>query len=471
MSTSAANVNNTVPGGTTGQVQYNDGTSYAGTAGATTDGTNITALNVKPGSINLKGSTSGTLVFSVPATVTGHTLILPAAIGTAGQVLKISDAGTGQLEWSGIFPSQATNDGKSLTTNGTVTSWNYPNLISFSASLNTTSPNNTINASVIQADKGSTHQDFVCGIKGDGAFQLQVADSSTTGGDKRGTNSVDLQVIRTASSQVASGISCFVSGQNNTASNYNSVAMGDGNNSSNDSSIALGKNNISSQTQSVALGYGNTASGAYSFAAGQSNQATQSRAISLGFGNVSSGQSSFTAGEGCSATYDDSVAIGYGNTAANYQAFAIGLESYARYRSQFAISAGKFAAVGDSQTSVSVLHIITTNNTPTVLLSGGNNVVIPSGTVYAFEARVVGKRTDSGTDVFHNTIQGTIANNGGTTAIQGTNVTTAITNTAGTWAATVVANDTADSIEVTVTGETGATIRWVTRLTLVEVAS
>lgn len=169
------------PGGSSGQLQYNNGGSFGGISGVTSDGTNITALSVvgganinasgtsptnigvgssagtvtigrsggtlatigtwthsgvanintsgtaatnigaaagttnslgtfnHTGAFNLKGSSSGTLTIAVPATVTSHTLTLPAAQGSANSFLR--NDGSGGLTWvSGTTTNAAGSD-------------------------------------------------------------------------------------------------------------------------------------------------------------------------------------------------------------------------------------------------------------------------------------------------------------------------------------------------------------------------
>lgn len=63
--------------------------------------------------------------------------------------------------------------------------------------------------------------------KGSGALSAQVPDSTTAGGNARGTNAVDWQQSRAAAAQVANGTSAVISGgANNTADGSNSWVPG-----------------------------------------------------------------------------------------------------------------------------------------------------------------------------------------------------------------------------------------------------
>ena len=93
---------------------------------------------------------------------------------------------------------------------------------------------------------------------GTGAIAAAVADSTTVGGNARGTNAVDFQTTRQINNQVASGPSSIVlGGSNNTASGSAAVAGGTG--------------ALASATGAVAIGYGPWAAGNYSAAFGNSS--------------------------------------------------------------------------------------------------------------------------------------------------------------------------------------------------------
>lgn len=146
---------------------------------------------------------------------------------------------------------------------------------------------------------------------------MTVADDGSiqsTGGNARGAHATDLQIIRTAADQVASGLdSGVLSGGSNKASGGMSVVTGGG------------FNTASGQDSSVVGGLQNTASGDQSFVGGGSlNQATNaSSAVSAGSTNIASGVAS-TVGGGASnqATGDSATVSGGGsNVASGSQSF------------------------------------------------------------------------------------------------------------------------------------------------------
>ena len=142
----------------------------------------------------------------------------------------------------------------------------------FTASLNTASPNNTINASMLIASGGTTDQDLVLSAKGNGAIIGQLPDGTATGGNKRGANAVDLLLSRTSASHVASGTKSFLAGgRNNLASADYSATIGGDTNSANGSQSFIGG------------GYGNTTNGFYSSViAGDMNTAGSQGSVILG---------------------------------------------------------------------------------------------------------------------------------------------------------------------------------------------
>lgn len=172
-----------------------------------------------------------------------------------------------------------------------------------------------------------------------GGFSLGVQDSATAGGNARGSLAIDLQLDRSAATQVASGTSSFLVGRNNTASGAGSVAMGSSSSATATDAIALGANNTASGTRSVAIGDTSTASAASAFAMGENSTASNTRAIALGWGVTSSGIASVAMGQSTQALGTNSMSFGsqsyaqglysvtlgrYGDDNANYSQFTIG---------------------------------------------------------------------------------------------------------------------------------------------------
>lgn len=88
-----------------------------------------------------------------------------------------------------------------------------------------------------------------------GALQTAGVGGGSVVGNARGTGAVDLQVIRTAATQVAAGNYSFTAGNSCTASGNNSIAFGNSNVASGSNSIAVGASNSSTTNSSFAHGY------------------------------------------------------------------------------------------------------------------------------------------------------------------------------------------------------------------------
>jgi hypothetical protein len=186
--------------------------------------------------IQFDQSTAGLVTLSPPASGT-YTLQFPSGNGSADQYL--STDGAGVLSWQGLT-----------------------GLTSYTAALNTASPNNTVNISSLTVTNGSTNTFACLAPNGSGAFQAQIADSTATGGNARGTYSVDLQMSRTDASQVASGGSAILlGGSGNTLSGSGVIGGGLSNAATQSASfIGGGENNsLSSASYGTILGgYGNS---------------------------------------------------------------------------------------------------------------------------------------------------------------------------------------------------------------------
>jgi len=215
-------------------------------------------------------------------------------------------------------------------------------------------------SSVIQAT--TTNANLVIAPNGTGALVASIPDGTFTGGNARGTNSVDLQTARSAANQVAGGTQGFIGGgqdnsiaastlrgiivggyQNLTNSNHTFIGSGayntTGLNSVSSYSVVVGgnSNKINYGTNSfIGSGDGNIISaaggGGIVICGGSSNTASSS------YSTISGGQSN-TASTGTHATVvggqsntssgAHSVSGGFGNTASGYGSIALGSNNIA----------------------------------------------------------------------------------------------------------------------------------------------
>ena len=215
---------------------------------------------------------------------------------------------------------------------------------------------------------------------------------------------------------------------------YN-ILVGSACKSTNRGNLTYGRNNIN-DTDFNGMGYhmvggsGNTITGSYF-------------GITVGEDNI--GPEEFKSG----------LQIGESGSAPNVKTGAI------------TTSAGKFAAVGDAQlTSHLVYRGQTTNNTATVIYNTASSSfkwVLAANDSVLVKATVVGRKAgDAGQTAAYEVIA-TFKNQGGTTSIGTTGVTKRVLNEdTGTtnYDATLAANDTDDTFELKVTGDTGHNVNW-----------
>lgn len=339
--------------------------------------------------------------------------------------------------------------------------------------------------------------------------------SDGSGGNARGADAVDLQVVRGAVGQVASGAAAVLSGgQNNTASGAQStVGGGDSNTASGaDSTVAGGINGAASALYStVGGGNANTASSRGSVVGGgESNSATTNNRITIGGGqantatgqestigggqsNIASGtQSTIGGGDSNQTTGQESTVSGGVTSIASGAQSTIGggqdnrasgtastipggKSASASHYAEVAHAAGVFASIGDSQVSELLWRIATTDATPTeIFLDGaGFRATIPATSTWAFDIIIVGRSSAGVAAAWQ--VKGAIQNNAGTTAL-----VAAVTNslladgTGGTWGAignvpVVSADNVNDSLLITVVGSAATLIRWTAHARIVQV--
>jgi hypothetical protein len=338
----------------------------------------------------------------------------------------------------------------------------------------TASPNNTVNHACLEATGATTNVSVSIKPKGTGAFMLAVPDGAATGGNVRGANAVDLQISRSAATQVASGNQSVVIGASSTASSDGNVAIGSGVNASGNGAVGIGGSiTVSGATGSVGIGSSATASGQSSVAIGRVATASGVAAIAIGHINNCSSTGSVAIGyDNTVNTGPAAVAIGQTNRAYEEATLSTGTQALADRKSQRAHACGFFSSAGDAQFSRFLLRNKTTNATPTTLFSNGasSRLTIPAGKMLSFTARITGIKSD-GTAVAEYLRRGVIKRIGSTTSIVGAveTIGTDIEDNALTDVA-ITADDTNDALQINVTGITGETWRWVAVVEGLEIA-
>lgn len=286
---------------------------------------------------------------------------------------------------------------------------------------------------------------------GTGALSAHVPNNAASGGNARGAYAVDWQPNRDAASKVASGqASTIGGGENNTASGYSST-------------IAGGSAGVASATgASVIGGYLNQSTANYAISGGSTNTASAAYAVALGSTNTASGQGA--------------VALGSSNTATGARSWIPGgLQATTRgLVGAYAYSAGQRNALGDAQVIGQPVRRTTTDATPVSLATDGTPaattiMIVPDGAVMMCTALVVAKPSASITDGVGFDIEGLVYRSGSTTALLSIPNSTAHGGNPLALAATFVANDTLEGLEIQVTGAAATTIYWAGELKCVQV--
>jgi len=256
---------------------------------------------------------------------------------------------------------------------------------------------------------------------------IQSVGGNARGIGARGIGATDLQVYRTAPTQVASGNYSTASGFGCTASGYSSTASG---------------------YYSTASGNYSTASGAYSTASGSSSTAS-------GYSSTASGYYS--------------TASGYYSTASGSYSNASGYCSNANLYGSRAHAAGRFAANGDAQLFEVVLRDTTQSSQSDTLHLDGSEVTeyfsISANSAMYFKAMLVawvvtGADDDKGACY---ELEGMITRDGSNnTTLVWQSVTEKYEHAdlAG-LTVTMSADDTNERLNIICAGKTANTIRWV----------
>lgn len=381
--------------------------------------------------------------------------------------LSTSDVTTNNVSTSkhGFAPKLPGNTTTFLRGDGTYATPAAGGLTEFTEAETTAAPNATVAVNSLTPVAGTTNADFAIVPKGTGAIIAAIPDNTTTGGNKRGQNAVDLQMNRLYNSNVASGNYSFVVGRGSTASGTYGVALGDRGGATAEGAFGA-QEGLASGQKSFAFGTRTTASGTGAVAM-TSDQYTDC---------IASGSNSFSSGPDNTASNTSSVALGgRSNKASGAYSYAFGYAS-----NTFSItgrqSKGYYnSATGDCQKSEFFLSKRTTDATATTITIGGgvasssNQVILSNQSSYRFKGSIVGKQSGS-TNVASWDIDGLIvrgANATATTLLVG-NVNL-IQNTPAWGTPTLTADTTNGGLQVQVTGAGATNIQWTAIIETTEV--
>ena len=179
------------------------------------------------------------------------------------------------------------------------------------------------------------------------------------------------------------------------------------------------------------------------------------------------------------ASATNSIALGDGAQTASgaVDSLAIGNQSLARTQGGVVQASGRFATTGDAQTGRYLLRSNTINAFPTELFidgtAGSVRLVLPDDCTWTYKITVTGHRTDIQDGHAGFTVDGVIyrASGAATTALQGKPNKVVLSRSNPAWDINISADSTHGSLSITVTGETGKTIRWLALVETVEVTN
>ena len=223
---------------------------------------------------------------------------------------------------------------------------------------------------------------------GTGALQAQATTSSTVGGNARGANAVDFQMVRSTAAQVASASTSFIgNGRYNTASGQDSVVVGGyGNTASSVRGVIAGgeSGTASGNNCYVGSGYQNTAAGNLNFiGGGQANSGTSGSAVTTQTAATTSGSTAVT------------LAASNANIKVGQWVEGTGVNNY----TYVAAVSGTSLTLSANASSTNAAITLTFKTPHGVVVGGGNNQATGS---YSF----IGGGGDAGTAANRNVASG-----------------------------------------------------------------
>tara|TARA_A100001035_G_C27787378_1_gene505288 strand:+ start:8582 stop:10186 length:1605 start_codon:yes stop_codon:yes gene_type:complete len=342
VSTSAAGLAPTLPASHGGKFLRGDGTWVVPPDTDTTYSVGDGGLTQKNFTTTLKTKLDG---IETNADVTDAT-----NVAAAGAVME-SDTTTASMSFVVDEDNMSSNSNTKVPTQQSVKAYVDNNaggggLTEFTEADHETSPNSTYHVSSLTSNAGSTNADVAIVPKGDGSLLAAVPDSAAAGGNKRGSNSVDLQTDRSFADHVC-------------GSNYSVLSGGTGN------KIGTGGgNNV------IAGGYGNEIdSGEYNSAicGGRMHDVVGSYATVLGGSGAYTADNSLAFGSGSASGYS-AICLGDHTASTDYSTCIGGYRGDSKGRTGvFVIPAGKNSNFGDAQYQIQNVKRQTTDATQTTL--------------------------------------------------------------------------------------------------------
>jgi hypothetical protein len=407
-----------------------------------------------------KQSTVGAIAGLVDLSGKQDAFTLGTGLSFVSTVLTLS---TNLQGWHAIAPSakqDTLTPGTGIDiTAGVISATGGGGLTHFTEAVNTSAPNATVPVCSLTAANAATNADWSGVPKGTGAFLASIPSGTSAGGNKRGSQAVDLQMVRSNATHVASGLYSVVCGGDSNQASSTRATVGGGN-----------LNTASNTGCVVSGGLRNVASGpAASVAGGQDNTANaQNAVVAGGTTNTASGTQS-TVGGGNANTASGSISVvagGQSNTASGINSFIPGgIQATTRgITGAHAWASGQRSALGDRQHFGMPVFAVTTDTTPTILASAASLTAasvntLPNNSAWAGTVLVVARSTGGDTAMWHFSVLAKRGANAAATSVPffgviHSHIEAGLTGVN----CTIVANTTRGSVEVEFTGLAATTI-------------
>lgn len=428
-----------IGGGSTGQVLTTDGSgnlSWTTPGGGVTDG--------DKGDITVTGSGS---TWTIDNDSVSYSKI--QNVSTNNRILGRASSGAGDIEEITL--------GTNLSFSGTTLNASSGGLTAFTESVNTSGVNSSISANRLIPLSSTSSSDIVIQPKGtQGSILAQLPDGTATGGNKRGHQSIDLQMSRISANMVAEGNgSVLIGGSNNrTRGNNNAIINGNDNFIGN----SAGNSSIYNSTFCTTDGgiYGHHIGGYSSYINGSGaiySSILAGRDHFMSFSDSSvilGGQSNLmTSGSKYSAS------LGGANNTNNKFYAVISGENGKTTRSSFVQSNSPGVEQGRHQSEQITLRANTNSTSPTLLFNlGSSGVYLPiaSGETISYHGLITCSTNPTTNKKAYYEIKGIVSRTPTTSSLLWSNLVTNYTDDA-TWTITQTVNTLNNEIEIYFTGE------------------
>lgn len=382
--------------------------------------------------------------------------------------------GRGSASGAGDVEEITIGSGLSLTGTTLSTSGGGGGLVNFAETYN-------LDTARIQPNGAAADIGIVIAPKGNGAIQSALRTDSSVGGNMRGANAIDFQILRSAATQIAAASrSVIIGGVYGTitagATDAGMFCSGNGStiNAISNNSVIVGGSTQSMQNSFSAIvgGNENIVSGnkAGIFAA-DGGLATAYNSVILGssYSTVSGASSAIVGGASNVVGASESVSLGGANNNASKQGSVVMGTGSTSAHSEYSLCLGGTYTQGRSLTTFVTLNRQTTDSSTVFkLINGaGNQPSIQNNEAIGVKAVVVAKEMGGGTTHYGMwEVDALVTRFGSTSVIQYSNVLTKITSS-GIMDVGFSINQSPSELNITFTGRSNMQVTATMQLTIV----